>query len=238
MQAARWSRIADGGGYIYSFNGPHSLFVDTIRSLRALAVGHQLGHALMGENDRKISLLDALSQHAAATAQYSVFYGEGRDVYDVRGRVAHESIFNPNDGNYRCPNTQQGYSPFSTWTRGLAWAMLRIRRAARISRDIPDERTGGHRRAATVKVVVLQQGGGSSLRFLHRARHGADGIPYWDTGAPAWTSSAIGESRRRSVQRLRTGRQFGRGNCGAGICCGSGGICKNDRYWQAGLTVG
>ena len=28
----------DGGGYIYSFNGPHSLFVDTIRSLRALGV--------------------------------------------------------------------------------------------------------------------------------------------------------------------------------------------------------
>ena len=50
MQAARWSRIADAGGYIYSFNGPHSLFVDTIRSLRSLAVGHQLGHALMGEN--------------------------------------------------------------------------------------------------------------------------------------------------------------------------------------------
>ena len=32
VQAARWSPTADGGGYIYSFNGPHSLFVDTIRS--------------------------------------------------------------------------------------------------------------------------------------------------------------------------------------------------------------
>ena len=41
VQAARWTSIADGGGYIYSFNGPHSLFVDTIRSLRALAVSHQ-----------------------------------------------------------------------------------------------------------------------------------------------------------------------------------------------------
>src|SRR5439155_24969595 len=29
VQAARWSPTADGGGYIYSFNGPHSLFVDT-----------------------------------------------------------------------------------------------------------------------------------------------------------------------------------------------------------------
>ena len=58
------------------------------------------------------------------TARYSIYYGEGRDAFDVRGRTAHESIFNLNDGSYRCPNSQQGYSPFSTWTRGLAWAML------------------------------------------------------------------------------------------------------------------
>ncbi len=61
VQAARWSRTADGGGYIYSFNGPHSLFVDTIRTLRVLALGHLLGHALMGEGDRRISLLDRLT---------------------------------------------------------------------------------------------------------------------------------------------------------------------------------
>src|SRR5512133_3056253 len=86
VQAARWSNTKDGG-YIYSFNGPHSLFVDTIRTIRALAVGHQLGHALLGENDRKISLLDRLVQHANSTARYSVFYGEGRDVYGIRGRA-------------------------------------------------------------------------------------------------------------------------------------------------------
>ena len=33
VQAARWAAVNDGG-FIYSFNGPHSLFVDTIRSLR------------------------------------------------------------------------------------------------------------------------------------------------------------------------------------------------------------
>ncbi len=122
VQARRWT-TTDGGGYIYSFNGPHSLFVDTIRSLRVLAVAHLLGHVLMEENDRRVSLLDRLKQHAASTAHWSVYYGNGRDAYDVRGRVAHEAIFNVNDGNFRCPNSQQGYSPFSTWTRGLAWAM-------------------------------------------------------------------------------------------------------------------
>ena len=30
VQAARWTPTADGSGYIYSFNGPHSLFVEHI----------------------------------------------------------------------------------------------------------------------------------------------------------------------------------------------------------------
>ena len=123
VQARRWTPT-DGGGFIYSFNGPHSLFVDTLRSLRVLALAHRLGHVLMEERDRKVSLLARLVEHARTTARYAVFYGEGRDAYDVRGRVAHESLFDPGDGSYRCPATQQGYSPFSTWTRGLAWAML------------------------------------------------------------------------------------------------------------------
>jgi len=46
VQARRWTRIVDGGGFIYSFNGPHSLFVDTLRSLRALALSHALGHVV------------------------------------------------------------------------------------------------------------------------------------------------------------------------------------------------
>src|SRR5438874_255790 len=124
IQAARWTQIADGGGFIYSFNGPHSLFIDTMRSLRSLAVAHELDHVLMTEGDRKISLLDRLIEHGKATAKYAIYYGEGRDAYDVRGRTAHESVFNTNDGHYHCPSPQQGYSPFSTWSRGLAWAIL------------------------------------------------------------------------------------------------------------------
>ena len=76
VQAARWSATRDGGGYIYSFNGPQSLFVDTIRSCRALAVSHQLGHALMGERDEKISLLERIVHHATTTANYNIWYGD------------------------------------------------------------------------------------------------------------------------------------------------------------------
>src|SRR5262249_8383718 len=124
VQAARWTALGDGKGYIYSFNGPHFLFVDTVRSLRSLSVPHPLGHVLMAEGDQQISLLVRLLQPAQPTASYSIYYGKKRNAFNIRGRTAHESVFNLNDDSYRCPNSQQGYSPFSTWTRGLAWAIL------------------------------------------------------------------------------------------------------------------
>ena len=102
VQAARWTPRANGG-FIYSFNGPQSLFVDTIRSCRALVLSHSLGHSLCGEGDRRINLLERALNHIRATAEFSVFYGESRDSYDIRGRVAHECLFNVNDGAYRPP---------------------------------------------------------------------------------------------------------------------------------------
>jgi unsaturated chondroitin disaccharide hydrolase len=118
VQARRWSTVEDGG-FIYSFNGPHSLFIDTIRTCRILLLAHRLGHRMLDEHDAVVNLLERAVVHGLTTAKYAVYYGEGRDSYDVWGRVAHESIFNMNDGRYRCPNSQQGYSGFSTWTRGL-----------------------------------------------------------------------------------------------------------------------
>jgi unsaturated chondroitin disaccharide hydrolase len=71
VQARRWTKLS-GGGFIHSFNGAHSLFVDTIRSLRALALGHLLGQSLMEEQDEAASLFERLVQHARATAQRNI----------------------------------------------------------------------------------------------------------------------------------------------------------------------
>lgn len=179
VQAARWSYLGDGGGYIYSFNGPHSLFVDTIRTLRALALAHQLGHMLMGEGDQPVSLLQRLVEHARATAQYNIYYGEGRDVYDVRGRVAHESIFNTRDGSYRCPSSQQGYSPFSTWTRGLAWAMCGFAEQLEFCDQLREQDLGGKKPFIKLLLKAAQ-----ATSDFYLANTPTDGIPYWDTGAP------------------------------------------------------
>jgi unsaturated chondroitin disaccharide hydrolase len=173
VQASRWTPL-DAGGFIHSFNGAHSLFVDTLRTLRSLALAHQLGQRLLGEQDERVDLLDRLLHHAKATAAYNVYFGCARDAYDVRGRTAHESLFNPTSRTYRGPSTQQGYSPFTTWTRGLAWAMLGF--AEQI------EFLDAH--AVTRDVEPLLEAAFATSDYYIEHAAASDGIPYWDTGAP------------------------------------------------------
>lgn len=182
VQAARWTPLP-GGGFIHSFNGAHSLFVDTIRSLRALALAYQLGQRLLGEQDTSIDLLQRLLQHARATADYNIWYGRGRDHYDVRGRTAHESMFNVASGTYRGPSTQQGYSPFSTWTRGLAWAMLGFTEQLEFLATLSDEVLAPLGGRAEIDGWMLEAARATCDFYIDHAS-AADGIPYWDTGAP------------------------------------------------------
>ncbi|MEX0611134.1 MAG: glycosyl hydrolase [Pirellulales bacterium] len=182
VQAARWSKTSNGTGYICSFNGPQSLFVDTMRTLRSLALAHQLGHVLMGERDEPISLLQRLVEHASNTARYNVCYGEQRDIYDVAGRTAHESIFNTNSGDYRCPSTQQGYSPFSTWTRGLAWAMLGFAEVLEWLETRSDDELATVGGRDLVEAVLLKAARATCDFYIRETP--TCGVPYWDTGAP------------------------------------------------------
>lgn len=217
VQASRWQPIEDGTGYLYSFNGPHSLFVDTVRSCRSLALAHRLGHVLLAEHDEHISLLDRLVQHATTTATFNVFYGEGRDSYDLPGRVAHEALFNTVDGRFRAVTSQQGYSGFSTWTRGLAWAMLGFAELLQFQ-DHP---------------VFLRAARATCDFYLDTVP--PDGVPYWDTGAPGLVHLDLSkdadpynahepvDSSAAAIAAqglLRLGRHLG-----------------EPRYEQAGLTV-
>ena len=239
VQAARWTSIAGGGGFIHSFNGPHSLFADTIRSLRALAAAHSLGHVLMGEKDTRISLLGRLIDHAKATAEYAVYYGKGRDAYDLRGRVAHESVFNLNDGSYRCPNSQQGYSPFTTWTRGLAWIVAGYPEQVEWLATLEDggfEPFGGR---AAVEGMMLDAARAACDFYIDHTP--TDGIPYWDTGAPL-----LHRLGHYLDQPARIHNDFepvdssaaaiaAQGLLRLGRLLGESG--EGRRYWQAGLTT-
>jgi unsaturated chondroitin disaccharide hydrolase len=250
VQARRWTPTNDGRGFIHSFNGPHSLFADTIRSLRALAISHKLGHTLLEEKDAKINLLKRLVQHAQVTADYTVFYGEGRDAYDtpdLGGRAAHEIIFNTADGSYRCPNSQQGYAPFTTWTRGLAWIMLGYAEELEFLETISDQEmdlVGGRK---TVEAFMIRAAKATCDFYINHTPK--DGIPYWDTGAPnlhklgnyldrpadPFNEHEPVDSSAAAIASqglLRLGRFLKVRSQASGSDSSDA-----DRYWQAGLTV-
>lgn len=240
VQASRWTVIKNGG-FIHSFNGPHSLFVDTIRSCRSLIVSHALGHVFQGEGDIKINLLERALQHMQATANYSVFYGEGRDTYDVRGRTAHECIFNVKDGNFRCPNSQQGYSGFTTWTRGLAWAMCGYAEQLEwieICEATELQKLGGKE---TIISFMLKAAKATCDFYIENSP--TDGIPYWDTGAP--DLDKIKDFLDKPADPFNNFEPVD--SSAAAIACQ--GLLRlgkflelmdpqeSKRYWQAGLTV-
>lgn len=242
VQASRWSPTIDGGGYIYSFNGPQSLFVDTIRSCRALAVAHLLGHALMGERDEKISLFDRLVQHARATADYSIFYGEGRDIYDIRGRACHEALFNTNNGDFRAPSTQQGYSPFSTWTRGQAWALCGFPEELECLAEIDNADFEPHGGRDAVTQMMLRPALATADYYLEHTP--TCGVPYWDAGAPGL--SKMGDVNSRPAEPYNDHEPV---DSSAAAIAAQGllrlgslpeplvGESDAERYTQAGLTI-
>ena len=239
VQASRWTDVTDGG-FICSFNGPHSLFVDTIRSCRSLMISHLLGHSLMGENDRSISLLSRGIDHLKATAKYCVFYGEGRDSYDEWGRTAHEAIFNVNDGNFRCPNSQQGFSGFSTWTRGLGWAILGFTEELEFLATLENKQLEPFGGRLELEATCLKAAKATCDWYI--ANTPTDGIPYWDSGAPnlrrlgnyldqhanpfnEWEPVDSSAAAISAQGLLRLGHYLGLESV------------EGKRYWQAGLTT-
>jgi hypothetical protein len=190
----------------------------------------------MGEKDARISLLGRLLQHAQATAKYSVYYGKGRDAYDVRGRTAHESVFNVTDGSYRCPNSQQGFSPFTTWTRGLAWAMLGFAEELEFLAALPDSEFSeyGGRDAATAPLLDAAL---ATCDYWIAATP-LDGIPYWDDGAPHL--HRLGDWKAQPADPFNSHEPVD--SSAAAIACQGlmrlgRHLSTGEKYFQAGLTV-
>lgn len=239
VQAHRWTKIEDGTGFIHSFNGAHSLFVDTIRTCRILELAWVLGQVFKTEGDEEVSLLERAIQHIRNTIKYNIYFGNGRDIYDVRGRVSHESLFNIKNGKYRCASTQQGYSPFSTWTRGLAWAMLGCAEQLEFFSVLPKHLWGKYTKEIDWLDLLKQSAMATSDFYIEHTTK--DGIPFWDTGAPGL--SYIGKYQQLpadpyndiepldsssaviSAQALlRLGAYLGKEN-------------EGKKYYQAGLTI-
>lgn len=104
------------GGYLSSFVGPHSLFIDIMMNV---------GVILWAANHTDDPTLRAIAlEHCRTTARHLV---------RADGGTAHEGTFDPQTGQFLNESTHQGWSQNSTWTRGLAWAIYGFTAAHRLS---------------------------------------------------------------------------------------------------------
>jgi unsaturated chondroitin disaccharide hydrolase len=104
------------GGYLASFVGPHSLFIDIMMNV---------GLILWAANATgDTALRDIALEHCRTTEKYLV---------RPDGGTAHEGIFDAETGAFLRQATHQGWSADSTWTRGLAWAIYGFTAVHRLS---------------------------------------------------------------------------------------------------------
>jgi len=104
------------GGYLASFVGKESLFIDIMMNVGlVLWAASETGDAGL----RAIGL-----EHCRTTPKYLV---------RPDGSTAHEGIFDTETGRFLRQSTHQGWNAESTWSRGLAWAIYGFTAVHRLS---------------------------------------------------------------------------------------------------------
>jgi unsaturated chondroitin disaccharide hydrolase len=104
------------GGYLASFVGPQSLFIDIMMNVGLILWA---ANATGDEDLRQIAL-----EHCRTTQRYLV---------RPDGGTAHEGVFDTETGAFLHASTHQGWRPGSTWSRGLAWALYGFTAVHRLS---------------------------------------------------------------------------------------------------------
>jgi unsaturated chondroitin disaccharide hydrolase len=168
------------GGYLASFVGPQSLFIDIMMNVGIVFwAAREIGNDCL----RQIAL-----EHCRTTAKHLV---------RPDGGTAHEGIFDVETGQFLRPSTHQGWNAGSTWSRGLAWAIYGFTAAYRLSGETEFLDIARHcadyyiRRASSPHRIGL----GDRLLVGLGGQKQVHLIPPWDFDLPAevpgiWDSSA------------------------------------------------
>ncbi len=99
-------RYQPKGGYLCSFLGPQSLFIDIMMNVPIIF------YAAIHTGDH--NLMEIAVNHCRTTRTYLV---------RADGSTAHEGLFDVETGAFLGQSTHQGLSPESCWARGLAWSL-------------------------------------------------------------------------------------------------------------------
>ena len=154
------------GGYLASFVGPQSLFIDVMMNVGII---FWAANATGDEALRQIAL-----EHCRTTARHLV---------RPDGGTAHEGIFDLATGQFLRQTTHQGWRGDTTWSRGLAWALYGFTAAHRLA-------SGGGHSPDTEFLDVARR---CAEFYLRRTPPGL--VPVWDYDLPdevphLWDSSA------------------------------------------------
>lgn len=99
-------RFQENGGYLSSFMGQQSLFIDIMMNVGIIFYAAQATHD---------AALERVAKMHIDTTRKRLVRGDGS--------TAHEGIFNPETGEFLHQDTQQGWRKDSAWARGQAWAL-------------------------------------------------------------------------------------------------------------------
>ncbi len=156
------------GGYLASFIGPHSLFIDIMMNV---------GITLWAANATgDVALRQIALEHCRTTQRYLV---------RPDGSTMHEGIFDVDTGAFLRPGTHQGWNPDSCWSRGLAWAIYGFTAVHRLSGEAEFLDTA--RRCAAYYLRHSPPG----LVPLWDYDIPADGPRLWDSSAGAIAASGL-----------------------------------------------
>jgi unsaturated chondroitin disaccharide hydrolase len=111
-------RFQGPGGYLCSFQGPHSLYIDIMMNVGLVF------YAAAQDGDERLHQI--ARQHCLTTR---------RRLVRGDGSTAHEGLFDPASGEFLSQSTRQGWRGDSTWVRGLAWALYGFTEAYQFTDD-------------------------------------------------------------------------------------------------------
>jgi unsaturated chondroitin disaccharide hydrolase len=158
------------GGYLASFIGPQSLFIDIMMNVGIILWA---ANATGDDTLRQIAL-----EHCRTTQRYLV---------RPDGGTAHEGLFDIETGRFLRESTHQGWQPSSTWSRGLAWAIYGFTAVHRLS-AAPTEFLDTARKCADCYLRRAPQG---LVPLWDFDVPNDDGKQPWDSSAAAIAASGL-----------------------------------------------
>lgn len=145
------------GGYLSSFIGPQSLFIDIMMNVGLIQwAANETGDG---------ALRDIALEHCRTTA---------RTIVRADGSTAHEGVFDVDTGQFLRESTHQGWKAESAWSRGQAWALYGFTTMARLTS------AAGQAAASSELLQIAQR---CADFYLLRAPAGT--VPLWDFDVPA-----------------------------------------------------